>query len=125
MNTRLLMNTRSPLTHWNPLALSVAVLFLFGGLAAAQEESEASWPRQLDGELGQIVIYQPQLESYSGNYLKARAAVSVTPTGQTEPVFGAMWFDAELVTDMDTRMASLESIEVTATRFPDAGRDQT
>jgi len=87
---------------------------------ALGEEGASAWPRELEAEKGKVVIYQPQLEGYEGNTLEARAAVSVTKTGTTAPVFGAVWFEARLSTDMDTRMATLEEIKITAVKFPDA-----
>jgi hypothetical protein len=101
-------------------AAVLATLLLPAIPTAAQESGVLPWPRQLDGEQGQIVIYQPQFEEYSGDALKARAAVSVTPQGQSAPVFGAIWFDARIATDTDARTASLESIVVTDARFPDS-----
>jgi len=73
---------------------------------------------------GEIVIYQPQIESYEDNVLESRAAVSVKPTGQDTPVFGAMWFRSFLATDLETRTATLERVEVTAARFPDIDEDK-
>ncbi|MCK4915763.1 MAG: hypothetical protein KAS89_06305, partial [Candidatus Eisenbacteria sp.] len=101
------------------LALLVCLLWPTASLGQ-NEENLVSWPHQLDGEKGQIIIYQPQLESYSGDKLEARAAVSVTEKGETEPVFGAVWLEARVLTDMDTRMVSLESVKVTAAQFPSA-----
>jgi hypothetical protein len=72
----------------------------------------------LDGDGGQIIIYQPQSESYQGNMLEARAAVAVTLKGATEPVFGAMWFAARMSTDLDARLISCENLQVTAASFP-------
>jgi hypothetical protein len=112
------MNARLRGIRFGAAALATLALVSLTGLASAQDANDLSWPRQLDGEMGQIIIYQPQFQEYSGDSVKARAAVSVTPTGQTEPVFGAVWFDARLATDRDARTASLESIVVTDVRFP-------
>jgi uncharacterized membrane protein YgcG len=89
-------------------------------LEVAGDEEAPAWPRELEGERATVVIYQPQLEAYEGNTLEARAAVSVTEKGTTVPIFGAVWFEARLSTDMDTRMATLEGLEITAVKFPDA-----
>lgn len=102
-------------TIWN-LGLSAFLLMAIAGAAVAQDE--AKWPVELEGDRGSITIYQPQIESFKGNILESRAAISVTPKGGT-PVFGACWFEARMSTDMDTRLATLESVKVTAARFPD------
>lgn len=82
------------------------------------------WPRTIDHLLAKIVIYQPQVESFKGDKLTARAAVSVTPTGSNTPVFGALWVSARVVTDRDERTADLQSLTVTDVRFPDATEAQ-
>jgi len=82
------------------------------------QDGDESWPRELEGDQGKIVMYQPQIESFKGNILEARAALSVTATDGT-PVFGAAWFKARMATDLDTRTASLESVEITNANFPD------
>ncbi|MEE8572359.1 MAG: hypothetical protein V3T20_03780 [Gemmatimonadota bacterium] len=106
------------------LVVLVGLVWTTGPAVGQDEEQLVSWPRQLDGERAQVIVYQPQLESYSGDRLEARAAVSVTMKGETEPVFGALWFEARVLTDLDTRMVSLESVEVTATQFPSATDEQ-
>jgi hypothetical protein len=116
-------NTRGLL--WSGAMALTACLLVAGTPALAQvDENELGWPRQLDADFGEVVMYQPQLESYSGNTLEARAAVSVTPKGETAPVFGAVWFEGRLVTDVDADLASLESVKVTAAKFPDAKQDE-
>ncbi len=87
--------------------------------------SEKNWPQEISLQSGgKITIYQPQPESLNGDKLTARAAVSIRRTGNDEPVFGTIWFDASLQTDKDSRIATIESITVTQTKFPgieDAG----
>ena len=76
-------------------------------LIAAQSEPELGWPRQIDIPEGKIVIYQPDFDSFEGNILEGRSAISVTPTGKNEPVFGAFWFKCRVDTDSDERMVYL------------------
>jgi hypothetical protein len=80
------------------------------------------WPREVLSSEGTITMYQPQIESYSGNSLKARAAVSMTLVGKEEPVFGALWITCRVFTDRPTRLVRLEEMEVRRIRFP-AGTD--
>ena len=76
------------------------------------------WPREVLSSEGTITMYQPQIESYSGNSLKARAAVSIIPEGKDEPIFGAIWVDCRVMTDRPTRTVKIEEMEVRRTRFP-------
>ncbi len=63
-------------------------------------------------------MYQPQPESLNGNLLKGRAAVSVEIKESKEPVFGAIWFEAQLDTDRTERTVNLTEVSVTRVRFP-------
>jgi hypothetical protein len=102
--------------------VAIAIIFFTGTGAFAAEED---WPRDIIIPEGKIVIYQPQLESFKGDKLTARAAVSVTKQGETEPVFGAVWFAARVSTDRDARMVTILDTKVTDVKFPnDPGPDK-
>jgi hypothetical protein len=88
--------------------------------APLTEFEELGWPREIEAEEGRILVYQPQLESFAGNDLKGRAAVSVQGVGKDEPVFGAVWLDARVETDRDERIVQVQDIEVSDVRFPGA-----
>lgn len=89
--------------------------------AQAQEEG---WPVEIQVPAAQIIIYQPQPETFKGTTLTARAAVSVTLTGKDEPVFGAAWFTAGITTDRDSRTAEISNVEVLRVRFPNITSEQ-
>ncbi|MFA9454873.1 MAG: hypothetical protein ACERK6_13265, partial [Candidatus Aminicenantaceae bacterium] len=92
-------------------------------LAQAADE-EIGWPREMDHPEAKVIIYQPQIDSFKGDILEARAAVSVTKKGSDVPVFGAAWFKARVRTDRDTRLVHFLDIEVPRVRFPEATPDQ-
>ncbi len=98
----------------------LAILILLG---LASMAGAADWPREVQSSLGVITIYQPQLGSYTGNYLKARAAISISEKENSEPVFGAVWLDCRVTTDRPNRMVYLEDVSVRQMRFPN-GADQ-
>lgn len=94
-------------------------LFLFAILSATAVTAQNTWPREIPLQNGgSITIYQPEPESYSGNRLSSRAAVSVKTRSGTEPIFGAIWAEALLQTDKDNRTATLESLAITDAKFP-------
>lgn len=99
---------------------SLVVACLMSAVAALAPAGELRWPRAIASPSAKVVIYQPQLESLNGDKLTARAAVSITATGSTEPVFGAMWVAARVVTDREDRTVDLRGVSVTDIRFPDA-----
>jgi hypothetical protein len=106
-------------------AAGVALTRLVAGGSSGQDaEDELAWPRKITGEKGEIVIYQPQVETFVGDKLESRAAISVKTAGKEGMVFGAMWFESRLVTDMETRLATLVSTKVTAAKFPDVEQEK-
>lgn len=76
------------------------------------------WPKVIQSDKATVTIYQPQPESFKGNILKSRAAVSVKTPSLKEPVFGVVWSTATVNTDRETRIATLETLKVTDVRFP-------
>lgn len=76
------------------------------------------WPREIESSYGVITMYQPQIESYKGNALSARTAISLTPEGTSEPVFGAVWLSCRVSTDRTSRVVSLEDVDVKHIKFP-------
>jgi hypothetical protein len=90
-------------------------LLIIWGFSAAQSE----WPRTLETQKGgTIVIYQPQPETMVNGKITGRAAVSVREFAGNEPIFGAVWYESTLLTDRDSRMATLESIKITDVKLP-------
>ncbi len=98
------------------LSLIIIALFTCNTVSAA----ELDWPSEIFVPEGKIVIYQPQLESFEDDNLTARAAVSITNKGETEPVFGTVWLKARVIIDRNTRIVKLLDIDVTNSRFPHA-----
>ncbi len=98
---------------------------LFAGLLIwlATPGISQDWPREIEAPNAKVIVYQPQLEKFDRNILEARTAVSVTMKEKSEPVFGAIWIRARVKTDFSTRMVSLESVRVTAVKFPNAKKE--
>jgi hypothetical protein len=106
-------------------AFTLAVCPLVSGLAVASAQdadtTEVGWPRQLGGDQYSVIMYQPEPESFEGDLLTGRAAVQVAARdGDTTPTFGAVWFEARVATDRDTRTSTIESLTIPEVRFPDA-----
>ena len=103
------------------LLLAVSTLFTATTIQAQDaHEIDTSWPREIESDLGKIIIYQPQLDSLDGNILSGRSAVSLQGPEKKEPVFGALWFRSEVSVDRDAGLVTLEDTKVTRVRFPDA-----
>ena len=93
---------------------------LAGALLVAPVLAEEEWPREIEAEGALVVLYQPQLESFEQNQLRARAAVSVQLPDNPAPVFGTVWIDARVDTDLDTRLVSLRSLSIPRVRIAEA-----
>jgi len=91
-------------------------------LIVSFSRAQSDWPKVINAADGTIIkIYQPEPESYAGNTLKFRSAISVsenTDNGNTDPVFGTFWATSKMQTDRDNRRMFIESIKVTDIKIP-------
>ncbi len=82
------------------------------------QDGNTQWPKEVTLNTGEILtIYQPQPESFSGNNVTGRAAISVRKNSGAEPVFGAVFFNATIATDKDNRIATIDSIDISNAKF--------
>jgi hypothetical protein len=89
-------------------------LLAFGFCRAADE-----WPKLINTNNGtQIKVYEPEPESFKGNILMFRSAISILGSGSNDPVFGAFWGTAKVETDRDNRTLTINSLDVTSIRIP-------
>ncbi len=96
-------------------------VFLMGSITsyASETDPQYSWPIEIESDNDFVTtLYQPQLESFEANVLEGRMAVTIKPPEQ-EMIFGAVWFKARLVTDMENRIVLLEKMQILKTHFPD------
>jgi hypothetical protein len=111
------------------LGVAVAAQLAWGGLASAQAPADAEpaatpdWPREIDSPAGVLVVYEPQPDTFQGPTLTGRAAFSLTPQGKTDPLFGALWFSANVSTDRDQRLVQVVSGKVTRLDLPNSSGD--
>lgn len=87
---------------------------------SASAPTDIGWPRQVKGGGATITVYQPQVDSWDGNVLKERAAVSVATQASPTPTFGVIWFTARTDVDKQSRVVTLHDIEITRASFPTA-----
>jgi hypothetical protein len=93
----------------------VSCAMLVFSFSRAQE----NWPKVITASDGTILkVYQPQPETFKGNTLQFRSAISVTSSGSTEPVFGTFWGTSKVETDRDNRQVAVNSLDVTSIKIP-------
>jgi len=106
------------------------LMLLFAGLASAQEpsasdaappEAETPWPYELKDGTTVITVYQPQLDSWDGVKLKARAAVAATTEGNKQgPTYGILHLSAATLVDKGERIVTLDRPKIEKAEFPHA-----
>jgi len=119
-----------------PLALLLALLPFPGALGAARAQQQVvtlehtdppvppadqGWPRTYatsDGDT--LTVFQPQIDSWVGDQLQARFAVSSLIRGASVEVYGVAFFSARTDVDKVNRVVYLEDMKVTKVTFPSA-----
>ena len=106
---------------------SVLIFLLFSlpfwSFSQDNTETALSWPREIIVGSDTVVLYQPQLESFEKNIIEGRMAISMLTQSQGM-LFGAVWFQAKVNTDLDERLVELEEMKITQTSFPDVEEDK-
>jgi hypothetical protein len=112
------------------IAFSVSMVAL-PRLAVAQDTAdqvadttitEFSWPSVIQIDSGLVTIYQPQVDSLTGDRLYSRAAISYTED-DGQPLFGVALFESRVDVDRDSRTVELIDVRVTQARFHGRDRD--
>ena len=102
------------------LSVFWALLMLVSLPSALAQES--GWPRTLPLEQGMVTIYPLQVDEMNDDIIHFRAALAYRATADSEPVFGAGWFESRVEIDSANRIVHPTDLKITETRFP-AGTD--
>src|SRR5512140_2602536 len=109
-------------THMRSNLKRMALGLLFLAVAGAARGSEITpdpWPREFTTPKGNTaVMYQPQIETFKGDTLTGRAAVSVTKKDDKTTKFGVIFFSAGVSVDRDERSVEILRLKVSRVRFP-------
>jgi hypothetical protein len=85
------------------------------------DEAETPWPHAIKSGAMVILVYQPQIESWDGHLLKARAAVSVAKSkDDAHPTFGIINVEARTLVDKQSRIVTIDQLTVVKADFPSA-----
>src|SRR4249919_3105383 len=88
-------------------------------LSFSFSRASEDWPKLINTANGtQIKVYEPEPESFKGNILMFRSAISVLSSGSNDPVFGAFWATAKVESDRDNRTMTINTLDVTSIRIP-------
>ncbi len=117
------MKNRRHASALKKIIVLAAMAMVLAPSSSAPAEGEG-WPRRFESDKGTVLLYQPQLETFKGDQITSRAAVSVQKKGAKQPVFGVVWLAARAVTDRDTRQVTIDEAKVTEAKFPNATPEQ-
>ncbi len=116
--------TFAPWFHHRPALATLAVLCALCAMAPAFPAATAAaapadpWPRDVSLPDAALLIYQPQVNSWSGNRLDLRAAVAIKPSGAEGETFGTVFARVRTQVDKVERTVVLEDLEILKSDFP-------
>ena len=88
-----------------------------GFLISSSAQSTGNWPKSTTTSDGYTIkMYEWQTESYSGNTLKARAAIAVIEAGKSDPTFGVAWLTAML--ERSGEGLVVRSVQINSIKLP-------
>jgi hypothetical protein len=106
-------------THMKKLSVKLIMLASMLLIFSFSRAADDQWPKLVTAADGTLIkVYQPSPESFEGNTLKFRSAVSITENGNSEPVFGTIWATAKVETDRDNRQLVINSLNTTNIKIP-------
>jgi len=111
--------------HWairSLLASGPIAFALAAGFVSAQTplDEESPWPRVRTTNGNTVTLHLPQVESWTSNAFTARAAVELKLAGAKKESFGVVWIAAQGSVDHSNRIVTLDRLEITKARFPEA-----
>jgi hypothetical protein len=74
------------------------------------------WPRVMTYQGATISIFQPQVESWTGDQITGRSAVRVKSASKID--YGVIWITARTEVDKVNRMVTLLDLKITKQKFP-------
>ena len=86
--------------------------------AAASRLPADPWPRVVNLSNGQVLVYQPQVNTWTDNRLDFRAALAIKPTGAKEETFGVVFATARTQVDKVLRTVTFEDLKISKIDFP-------
>lgn len=85
--------------------------------ATSAAPSEPAWPQVISSGKSKLTVYQPQLDSWDGYTINARAAVEATGA-DGKSTYGIVEFSAHTLVDKATRWVALDQYKILKADFP-------
>ena len=88
------------------------------GQDAAGQQAPLAWPRDFPLPGDQLLqLYQPQIDSWTGDVMSGRAAVAIGPKSGT-PTYGMVRFSARVAVDKPAGLVHLATISIEGVEVP-------
>jgi hypothetical protein len=107
------------------LAPALLIVGLLGAPASLRAQSNAlgspppdPWPRGVDLGNAQVLVYQPQVNSWTDNQLSFRAALAIKTTGAKADAFGVIFATTRTQVDKVLRTVTFENLKISKIDFP-------
>ncbi len=98
-----------------------SILACVAGWTAQSPSGDPGWPRQYSNGTADLVVYQPQVDSWSKfTVLTGRCAFALSPVRGQDPVYGTFRFAAETLVDPEKGIVLMRGVRVFDMRFPSA-----
>jgi hypothetical protein len=112
----------TPMPPPPPNTLEPAIATVGGPVSTkpSYAEYDYGWPRIFTSSSSTNTLYEPQVVSWDGMVLQARAAVSIFDAGMKDPTFGILHIKALTHVDKVERTVYFEDVQITDANFPSA-----
>jgi hypothetical protein len=84
----------------------------------AQPRVDDAWPRKAVRSDETISMYQPQMEAWKDDELRAYAALALESKTKKITKYGVVWFTARTEVDKVNRQVTLDNFRITKVKFP-------
>ena len=120
------MTRRVPVNHRRLFSsAALALLIACGPNPAARAQTSSpgqipvdSWPHTVAAGADKLTVYEPQVESWQGNVLRARAAIGVETPALPKMTYGVVYYTARTEVDKAAGMVTLNDFRVVRAQFP-------
>ncbi|MGJ5819916.1 hypothetical protein [Paludibaculum fermentans] len=105
--------------------LACTVMCCGSDLYGQSRVTDPGWPRTFSNGSAELVVYQPQVDEWSGyKLLTGRCAFTLKPERNAGTVYGTFRFTADTLVEADEKLVLLRNIRAFDMRFPSAGPDE-
>jgi hypothetical protein len=84
----------------------------------AEPRVDEAWPRKTSRGDDTISMYQPQVEAWEGDEVRAYAALALVSKTNKTTKYGVVWFTARTEVDKVNRQVTLDDFQITKVKFP-------